>query len=99
MIDAARQDWLKALIALLYLYGMRISEALQLKTEDFSTEYHKWLACRVKLSKKRKSAGPVEPTHVLRINYKKESLKPFILPLVEYIVDRGNACMHNAPIE
>jgi len=88
MIEAANEDWLKALIALLYLYGMRISEALRLTPNDFSTEYKKWLACRVRLSKKRKTKGPVEPMHILRANYKKESLRPFILPLMRHLIDR-----------
>lgn len=88
MVDSAKHLWLKALICLLYLYGMRISEALRLKPSDFRVEYHKWLACRVELAKKRKASGPVDPTHVLRVNFKKESLSPFILPLVKYVADR-----------
>jgi len=88
MIEEATVGWLKALIALLYLYGVRISEALQLRPDDFSFENKKWFVCRVRMSTKRKTSGPIEPTRILRVNYRKESLKSFIPPLLKYLADR-----------
>lgn len=88
MIEEAKDPWLKALISFLFLYGCRISEALKVKPSDFKLEYRKWLAVRIPLSKKKKTTTPVEPSHVLRVNYKKASLKPFIEVLVSYIIER-----------
>jgi integrase len=90
MINGASEDWFKALLSCLYLYGLRISEALDLKPADFKTEYKKHLAVTVRLSKKRKMhSSPVVPQHIVRVSYKKPSLQPFIFPLVQYIVARS----------
>jgi len=87
MIDRAEQPWLKAIIALLYLYGLRISEALKLKPQDLSIEDKKLLVVRVQLSKKRKKATPIEPTHVLRVTMRKD-LAEILRPLLHFWLKR-----------
>lgn len=66
---------------------MRIGEALKLKPKDFKFAYNKWLEVTIPLSKKR-GKGPVVEQHILRVNFRKKSLRPFMLPLLLYVLDR-----------
>jgi integrase len=55
MIDRASDPMHKCLIAMLYLYGMRISEALTLKKESlWIDKENKYLHCKVKVQKRTK---------------------------------------------
>lgn len=67
MIEHAKDAWLKALIAFLYLYGCRCSEALQMKKEDVWVQ-DGILHARIPILKRKKHSGPYEkPTHILRV--------------------------------
>jgi len=68
MIRRAGEPWLKALIAFLYLYGCRCSEALMLKKEDVWVD-GSVIHARIPLLKRRRADGPYErPTHILRVH-------------------------------
>lgn len=62
-------EWAKSLTAFLYLFGCRVSEALQLKKEDFEIT-GEYIQVTIPLSKKRKVNGPYAPVHVLSVSRK-----------------------------
>lgn len=74
------EPWFRALIAILYLYGCRVSEALKLKRKDiwFDGEF---LVLSIPLLKKRKKTKVYEDRHVLKI-YKNA---PFIGEVLKYL--------------
>jgi len=75
--------WLKALVSFLYVFGVRISEALRLKKEDFVVEGDK-LVVTVPLLKKRTSGPFTNPTHILKADLN----TPFVNYIVEWINQR-----------
>jgi len=85
MIENVHDLAVKALIVFLYLYGTRISEALKLLRSDFWIE-GKYLAVKIPISKKRKSAGPTVPSHILRVSLD----APFMNILLEYLEIKKN---------
>ncbi|MCD6360244.1 MAG: tyrosine-type recombinase/integrase [Armatimonadetes bacterium] len=80
MIENADRAWLKALIAFLYLFGVRITEALMLRRGDFSISGGK-LVVRLRLLKKRKKSGPFADFHILRVSLE----APFIQHILYYL--------------
>ncbi|MGF3498679.1 MAG: tyrosine-type recombinase/integrase [Candidatus Methanosuratincola sp.] len=60
-------EWARSLTAFLYLFGCRVSEALQLKKEDF-TITETALQVSIPLLKKRRANGPYAPMHVLQVS-------------------------------
>jgi integrase len=80
MIGAAEHEWLKAMIAFLYLYGCRVSEALKLSYGSFSLEGN-YLSVKIGVLKRHSDAGPITPSHVLKVNTK----SPFMDILINYI--------------
>lgn len=71
----------KALLAFLYLFGSRISEALPLKKKDFWMEGDN-LAVKLQVLKQRKRAGPFKTYwRILRISTK----APFMEILLDYL--------------
>lgn len=89
MIDGASELGFKALLAFLYLYGCRISEALKMYPRDIYLKWGKWLYAEIPLSKKRKAhKSPIKPKHTLRVSVRQEKFKPLILPLLKHLTDR-----------
>jgi len=64
MIERARTLRDKALVAFLYIFGTRITEALKLRRERFWKEGN-YLVVDVGILKRRKEAGPLKPRHIL----------------------------------
>ena len=76
--------WLKALISFLYVFGVRISEAIRLRRRDFAIEGDK-LTVNVGVLKKRTSSGPFkEAYHILRVNLN----TPFVNYITEWMNQR-----------
>jgi integrase len=68
MLNNAEEDWLKALISTLYIYGCRISEALKLRGKDFWWEEEKYLVVHLGVLKRRERGAFKEYSHNLRVN-------------------------------
>ena len=66
MIEEASTQGMKALIAFLYLYGTRISEALKLEKKDF-TILVKTLRVSIEVEKKKQATAPIAWKHPLEI--------------------------------
>jgi len=80
MIKKAKEPWLKAIIAFLYVFGCRISEALAMQKEDVWIE-RDTLCVNIPLLKRRKTKGPYErPAHILRVKIN----TPFIDEFIKY---------------
>lgn len=84
VIKKAEEEWLKAIIATLYLYGCRISEALKLKRKDVWFDGNFLYLSIPLLKKRRRKAMVYEERHVLKI-YKNA---PFIDVILKYIKDK-----------
>jgi integrase len=78
IIDLQTSTMYKALVALLYLYGCRISEAIALKRKDFENDATDFLWVTMPTLKKKKTSKPV--IHERKLNVSRES------PFVDYIV-------------
>lgn len=81
MIYNAHEPWLKSLIAFLYLFGARITEALRLVPEDFKFEGNN-LFVRIGILKRHSDKGPIEPAHILKISRE----APFMELLSQYVL-------------
>lgn len=80
MIRRADKPWLKAMVAFLYLFGCRCSEALMLKKEDLWVEGGVVFA-KIPILKRRASNGPYErPMHILRV----KADAPFVNVVLEH---------------
>jgi integrase len=79
-IEEAENLALKALIAFLYLYGTRISEALGMEKKDFDV-FARSVRARITLLKKRQSGSPLIAMHRVSVG----TNAPFIAYLVEYL--------------
>lgn len=89
MIKEARWNWLKALIAFLYLVGCRITEALNLKRRNLWVDGNYLIAQIGVLKKKETQKGPYDITpHLIHINVNAPFVKTIILPYLETITDR-----------
>ncbi|MEM3484845.1 MAG: site-specific integrase [Candidatus Methanomethyliaceae archaeon] len=67
MIRQADKPWLKAIIAFLYLFGCRCSEALLVKKEDLWVE-NDTIHVKIPILKRKDTNGPYErPLHILRV--------------------------------
>jgi integrase len=78
MLNRAREWWVQALVVVLYLYGARISEALELRKEDVVVE-GKYLVINFPILKKRMDTGPYgTPKHRLRV--------PLTAPFVDQVI-------------
>jgi len=88
MIERARWDWLRALIAFLYLFGCRISEALNLRRKDVWVE-GSYLVAKIGVLKRRKEArGPYENVpHLIHVSLNAPFVKDVIIPYIEKIED------------
>jgi len=84
MIDKTRYEWLKSLLAFLYLFGCRVSEALQLRRRNLWIESPD-LAARIGVLKRReRSKGPYQTVdHILRVNLKAPFISDYLLPYLE----------------
>jgi len=89
MINRARWPWLKALIAFLYLYGCRISEALNLKRRNIWVD-GRYLVAQIGVLKRRKEKkGPYENIpHLLRVHIDAPFVKDILLPYIQGIKNR-----------
>ncbi len=83
MISHAEEAWLKSLIAFLYLYGVRITEALRLVRSDFTYD-SQYLHVHIGILKRQSDTGPIEPSHILRIS--RDS--PFMKLLFDYVLSK-----------
>ena len=85
MINKAEEAWLKAIIAFLYVFGCRISEALELRIGDVHIfKEGKNLILEVELpylKKKNKPEGPYEKLHILRVNVYET---PILIHFIKY---------------
>jgi integrase len=87
MIARARWDWLKALIAFLYLYGCRISEALKLQRRNVWIE-DEYLVAQIGVLKRRSGKGPYENVpHLIHVSTDAPFVKDVIIPYLERIRD------------
>lgn len=91
MISKAEEPWLKAIISFLYVFGCRISEALELRIGDVHIfKEGKNLILEVELpylKKKDKPEGPYEKFHVLRANVNEA---PILFPFLKYYLNIKN---------
>ncbi|MEM4204170.1 MAG: site-specific integrase [Candidatus Methanomethylicaceae archaeon] len=91
MIKRAKWPWLKALVAFLYLYGCRVSEALAVKGEDVWVEGGD-LCAKIPVLKRRERAknGPyVGLTHILRVSVNSPFVKDVVLPYLSRVKPDG----------
>jgi len=80
LIRGSKRQWFKSLVSFLYIYGTRISEALNLEREDFTVEGDN-LVVKIAILKRRDKA-----THKLRANIK---TTPFIDIVLKQVVATG----------
>ena len=82
MLDKARVNWVKALIAMLYIYGCRVNEALHMRRRDFSIVDGQ-LHANIPVSKKGKQQqGAFDKSrHILRVSLE----APFMKYLTDYL--------------
>ena len=80
MISEAETPPLRALIVCLWLWGLRVGEALNLEKKDF-TIYKRSVTLHIALEKKRKNTGPLIASH--NINIKRTS--PHAEILIAYL--------------
>lgn len=81
MIKRAERRWLKALIAMLYIYGCRITEALHMQRRAFWVDDGKLIA-NIPLLKHRGGVGPIEDAcHILTVTLD----TPFVDVLQAYL--------------
>lgn len=81
MIERAQWAWLRALIALLYIFGCRITEATRLCRKDLWLEEGR-LVARIPVLKAKKQMGAFrERTHLLRVSLN----TPFVDVLLSYL--------------
>ncbi|MEN3051902.1 MAG: site-specific integrase [Candidatus Methanosuratincola petrocarbonis] len=59
-------EWARSLTAFLYLFGCRVSEALQLTREDFEIT-DTVIRVTIPLLKKRDNNGPYQPVHIVEV--------------------------------
>jgi len=89
MIDKTQDNWLKALLAFLYAFGCRISEALNLKRRNVWIE-NDYLVAQIGVLKRRKEKkGPYENLpHLIHMSIEAPFLKQTLLPYINSITDR-----------
>ena len=81
MIERAEWPWLEALIAMLYIFGCRVTEALRMYRKDMWVEKGR-LVARIPVLKIRRQAGAFpDRVHLLRISLK----TPFMDVLRSYL--------------
>ena len=80
MVSGADTPTFRALIVVLWLFGMRIGEALRLEKKDF-TIHRRSLTLHIALEKKRKEGSPLIASH----NIKLDDNAPFSPILYEYV--------------
>jgi integrase len=81
MIQKARWEWLKALIAFLYLYGCRITEALNLRKRNLTMENGYIIAEIGVLKRRDKQKGPYENMpHLIHISIKAPFVEKVLIP-------------------
>ena len=80
MVSEADTPAFRALIIVLWLYGMRIGEALRLEKKDF-TIYRRSMTLHIALEKKRKDGSPLIAAH----NVKLSDNAPYYQNLSEFI--------------
>jgi len=89
MIEKAKWPWLKALIAFLYLYGCRISEALNLKRSNIWVEGDYLIAEIGVLKRRREKRGPYENIpHLIHVSLDAPFVKDVLLPYIEEIKEK-----------
>jgi len=88
MIIRARWQWLKALIAFLYLFGCRVSEALNLYRKDVWVEGNYLVAKIGVLKRRRERRGPYENIpHLIHVSLNAPFVKEVLLPYLNKIDD------------
>jgi len=90
MIDKANGPWLKALIAFLYLYGSRISEALNLRRSNIWIEEDNIVAQIGVLKRKQEKRGPYESMpHLIHVSVSSPFVKDILIPYLGGITDKN----------
>lgn len=91
IIQATPKPWLKGLAAFLYLYGCRVSEALNLTPNDVFIE-GKYLIARIGVLKRRKktNAPYADISHLIHVPLTAPFVKEYLLP---YLASRGNQAL------
>jgi len=88
MIQKARWFWLKALIAFLYLYGCRITEALNMQKRHIWTDGTYLIAQIGVLKRRREKKGPYESLpHLIHVNLNSPFIQDALVPYLMSISD------------
>jgi len=89
MFDKCRFEWLKALIAFLYLFGCRITEALNLKRYNIWVEKDNIVAQIGVLKRRKERHGPYENLpHLIHVSVNSPFAKEILMPYLDKITDR-----------
>jgi len=90
MIQRAKEPWLKAIIAFLYVFGCRISEAIKIRRKDVWIEGNYLVARIGVLKRKKEKRGPyVNIPHLLHVNLNSPFVHDILLPYINSIEDRN----------
>jgi integrase len=88
MINQTRYEWLKPLIAFLYLFGCRITEALQTNRKDVWMD-NEYLVAQIGVLKRRNQDGPyLSMPHLIHVSVNAPFVKDILLPYFGSIEDR-----------
>lgn len=89
MIERSRWEWLKSLMAFIYLFGCRISEALNLVRQNVWVERNYLVAQIGVLKRRRERSGPYENIpHLLHVTLKAPFIEDILLPYLKGIPNR-----------
>lgn len=89
MIQAARWTWLKGIIAFLYLFGCRITEALNLKRYDVRVEEGYIIATIGVLKRRQEKKGPYASLpHLIHISVKSPFAQDVLIPYLNTVTQR-----------
>ena len=96
MINLTKYPWVKALIVFLFLYGCRITEALNLQTSDVWIE-NEYIVAKIGVLKRRnQKSGPYENLpHLVHININAPLAKLHLLP---YLISTKNTQARLFPV-
>jgi integrase len=89
MIVKARWEWLKALIAFLYLFGCRITEALNLKKHNVWIEGNNVVAQIGVLKRRKEKRGPYENLpHLIHVSVNSPFVMDVLMPYLDKITEQ-----------
>jgi integrase len=89
IIQNARWVWLKGLTAFLYLFGCRITEALNLKRYDVWVEDQQIVAQIGVLKRRKEKKGPYENLpHLIHVSVRSPFTTDVLIPYIDSVTER-----------